>query len=93
MQTLSASLALREGNLPVTNGFNLRRASNVDFDDLFDVNLNKLLNKQVTIDLRRHGAHVMVLLWADDVFSNASQGIISHDVDLLLRNILGAVSI
>ena len=46
METLSMSLAICEGNPPVTCGFPSHRASDINFDDFFDVCLNKWSNKQ-----------------------------------------------
>ena len=46
METVSALLAICEGNPPVTGGFPSQRASNTGFDDFFDVSLNKRLSKQ-----------------------------------------------
>ena len=45
METLSALLALCEGNRPVTGGFPSQRASNLKLS--FNVSLNKLLSKQL----------------------------------------------
>ena len=44
VETISALLALCEGNSPVIGGFPLQRASNTGFDVLFDVSLIKRLN-------------------------------------------------
>ena len=46
LETISILLALCEGNLPVTGGFPSQRVIMWSFDVLFDVSLNKLLNKQ-----------------------------------------------
>ena len=48
METVSALLAICEGNPPVTGGFLSQRASNTGFDDSFDVSLNKRLSKQTS---------------------------------------------
>ena len=46
METLSPLLALCEGNPPVTGGFHTQRPATRSFDILFDLHLNKRLNKQ-----------------------------------------------
>ena len=46
METVSALLALCEGNPPVIGGFPSQRDSNAGFDVFFNVCLNKRLNKQ-----------------------------------------------
>ena len=46
METPSVLLAICEGNPLVTSGFPSQGASNMGFDILFDINLNKLLNIQ-----------------------------------------------
>ena len=45
METLSALLALCEGNPPITGGFPPQRAGNAGFGDFFDVSQNKQLTK------------------------------------------------
>ena len=46
METVSASLALCEGNPSDTGGFPSQRASNAGFDIFFDVSLNKRLKNR-----------------------------------------------
>ena len=46
MGTFPASLALYEGNPPVTSEFPSQRPVTGSFDDFFDVRLNKILSKQ-----------------------------------------------
>ena len=48
METSSALLALGEGNPPVTGGFPSQRPVTGSLDVVFDVHLNKRLNKQWT---------------------------------------------
>ena len=48
METVSALLALYEGNSPVTDEFPSQRPVTRSFDDLFDLRLNKQLNKKLT---------------------------------------------
>ena len=47
METFSVLLALCEGNSPVTGGFPSERSVTRSFDFLFDLHLNKQLNKQL----------------------------------------------
>ena len=47
METFSVLLALCEKNPPVTGGFPSQKVSNMGFDVLFDVSLNKQLNQQL----------------------------------------------
>ena len=46
IEMVSALLAICGGNRPVTGGFPSPRASKMDFDDIFDVGVNTLSNKQ-----------------------------------------------
>ena len=46
METFSASLALLEGNPPVTDGFPLQKQVTRNFDVYFDLCLNKRVDKQ-----------------------------------------------
>ena len=67
MGTLSALLALCEGNPPVTGGFPSQRTSDAELC-FFVPSLNKLLNKQiVAADFRCHEGHVTshvhVVVW------------------------------
>ena len=57
METFSVSLALREGNPPVTSGLPSQRPVTGSFDIFFDMRLNKWLSKRDAGDLRRHCAH------------------------------------
>ena len=58
MDTFSASLALCEGNSPVTGEFPSQRPVTRSFDASFDLRLNKRLsNYQYLVILRRHRAH------------------------------------
>ena len=62
MEMFSPLLALCKGNPPVTGGFPLQKASNTDFDFVFDVSLNKLLNKQSHCRwLRHYDAHIVII--------------------------------
>ena len=47
MKTISALLALFEGNPPVTSGFPSQIEGNAGFDASFDVSQNKRINKQL----------------------------------------------
>ena len=59
METLSASLALCEGNPPVTGGSPHKGPVMTSVDIFFDVNLSKLLiSSRVAAYRRRHDAHV-----------------------------------
>ena len=60
MKTLTLLLALCEGNPLVTSGFPSQKASNVELDISFVMNLNKLLNKQ-SICRHIHMIHVVSL--------------------------------
>ena len=65
METVTALLALCEGNLPIIVGFPSQRTGNTGFEVLFDVTLNKQLNKQsIAHDLRPHDAYCDVtVMW------------------------------
>ena len=45
METLSALLALCEGNPPITDGFPLQKATSAGFGAFFDNSLHKRLSK------------------------------------------------
>ena len=61
--TFSASLALYEGNPPVTGGFPSQRPMIRSFDIFFDVCLNKRLSKfRDAGDLKRHRAQYDVIV-------------------------------
>ena len=56
--SISALLALCEGNPSVTGGFPSQRASDAGFDVFFDVSLKKRLSKQSSAsDFRRRGGY------------------------------------
>ena len=52
METFSALLALRAGNLPVTGEFPSQRPVTRSLDVIFDLRLSKRLSKQVVADVR-----------------------------------------
>ena len=61
METLSAVLALCEGDPLATDGFPSQRPLTQSFDVFFDMHLNKRLSKQsICGDLRRHDVHCNV---------------------------------
>ena len=58
METFSASLALCEGNSPVTGGFPTKRPVKRGFDIFFDLHPNESwVNNRKAGDLRRQRAH------------------------------------
>ena len=71
MKTLSALLALCEGNPPVTGGFPSQRPVTRSFDVFFDLRLNKRLSKQsrcqwfgtASFSLWRHYNVLALLTW------------------------------
>ena len=77
METLSALLALFEGNPPVTDGPRSQRATNASFDVFRDVSLNKRLNSGVAGELRRYDTHcdVTVMVLCN---GNTSHRLLSH---------------
>ena len=54
METVSALVAVCEGDPPVTGGFPSQRAISAGFDIFFGVSLNKLLNKQTMLLMLGH---------------------------------------
>ena len=63
--TISASLALCDGNPPVTGGFSSKRLVTESFDDLFDLRLICAgANDQDAGDLKRHsGQYDVTVMW------------------------------
>ena len=69
METFSALMALRAGNLPVTSEFPSQKPVTRSFDDFVDLHLNKRrANNQYASDLRRHHAHYDVTVLFEDRF-------------------------
>ena len=64
METLSALLALYEGNPRVTGGFPSQNANDADLNVSFDVSWTRCwTNSPMVGDLRRYNAHVTSLKW------------------------------
>ena len=59
MEIFSVSLALSEGNPPVTGGFPSQRPVTRSFDFVFDLRLNKESNQDAD-DFRRHD---VIIIW------------------------------
>ena len=58
METFFALLAICEGNSPVSGEFPAQRPVARNFEDFFDLRLNRRLSKQWEAgDFRRHRAH------------------------------------
>ena len=62
MEAFSALLALCAGNSPVPGEFPSQRPVTRNFDDFFDLRLNKRLSKQSRGDLRHYRAHYDVIV-------------------------------
>ena len=63
METVSTLLALYEGNSPVTDEFHSQRPVTRSFDVLFDLRLNKQLNKKIDTPVIWDAiAHIMTSL-------------------------------
>ena len=99
VKKISASLALCEGNPPMTGGFPSQRPVTRSFDALFDLRLNKRLSKQSgRRDWRRHHAHyevTVMITWMDmlteagllnvlgGLFFSFDQNKCANDIELL----------